>query len=80
MIAHKELREKMASLLEQVPDVVDECEKYGKIYPGNNSLSVCIIDIHIHLLMALEQIIHWYGVSFQSKTAFITVTRSHDMF
>jgi hypothetical protein len=70
MMGHKELREKMASLLEEIPDVINECEKYGETYPGNNSLRLCINEIHIHLLMALEDIIHWYGLSSASKTGF----------
>jgi hypothetical protein len=69
MMGHKELREKMASLLEEIPDIINECEKYNEIYPGNNSLRVCINEIHIHLLMALEDIIRWYGLSSASKTA-----------
>ncbi|KAH6288687.1 hypothetical protein HBI39_215080 [Parastagonospora nodorum] len=61
MMGHKELREKMASLLEEIPDTVIECEKYGNIYQGNNSLRACINEIHVHLLMALGDIIHWYS-------------------
>jgi len=60
-MGHKELREKMAVLLEEVPDIVVECEKYSNLYQGNNSLRVCINEIHVHLLMALEDVIRWYG-------------------
>ncbi|KAH5013566.1 hypothetical protein HBI75_193840 [Parastagonospora nodorum] len=63
MMGHKELREKMASLLEEIPDTVIECEKYSNIYQGNNSLRACINEIHVHLLMALGDVIHWYGQS-----------------
>ncbi|KAL5114048.1 hypothetical protein ACEQ8H_008062 [Pleosporales sp. CAS-2024a] len=67
MMGHKELREKMASLLEEIPDVVNECERYGEIYPGNNSLRMCITEIHTRLLMALEDMIRWYQQSSASK-------------
>jgi hypothetical protein len=67
-MGHKELREKMANLLEEVPDTVIECEKYSNIYQGNNSLRVCINEIHVHLLMALEDIILWYSQSSASKS------------
>lgn len=66
-MGHKELREKMANLLGEIPDTVIECEKYSSIYQGNNSLSVCINEIHVHILLALTDVIHWYGQSSTSK-------------
>jgi hypothetical protein len=67
MLRHSEVREKFTSLLEQLPDIVDECKQYSKIYPGRNSLLHCIHDVYVHVLLALEDMIHWYEQPKRSK-------------
>jgi hypothetical protein len=66
---HCEVREKFTSLLEQLPDIVDECRQYSKIYPGKNSLLYCIHDVYVQVLMALEDMIHWYEQPKTSKVS-----------
>lgn len=57
---HTEVREKMATLLEELPEVVGGCEQYMKIYPGKKSLMICINEIYMAVLLALEHMIDWY--------------------
>ncbi|KAH4016382.1 hypothetical protein HBI81_195060 [Parastagonospora nodorum] len=50
MMGHKGIRGKMASLLGEIPDIVDGCEK-------------CITEIHVHIFIAHEDVVRWYGHS-----------------
>ncbi|KAI4907047.1 hypothetical protein J4E90_009941 [Alternaria incomplexa] len=63
MTQHAEIREKMAELLKEVPEIVNQCEQYQTLYPGRNTIQLCVNDIYINLLLALEEIIRWYTQS-----------------
>jgi hypothetical protein len=83
MMRHSEVREKFICLLEQLPDIVDECEKYSKIYEGRNALLCRIHDIYVNVLLALEDMIHWYEQPKRSKStanpmlSCVTITNSN---
>jgi hypothetical protein len=57
---HAEIREMIAQLLEELPDFVQDCEDYAKIYPGKNMLRVRVNELYIELLGALEEVVRWY--------------------
>jgi len=69
MTEHATIRERMADLLREVPDVVNQCEQYQTLYPGQNTIQLCINDIYHNLLVALEAIVEWYKQSGWSKWA-----------
>ncbi|KAI4639382.1 hypothetical protein J4E93_009210 [Alternaria ventricosa] len=69
MTEHAAVRERMAELLREVPDVVNQCEQYQTLYPGQNTIQLCINDIYHNLLVALEAIVEWYKQSAWSKWA-----------
>jgi hypothetical protein len=85
MMGHSEVREKFTCLLEQLPDIVDECKQYSKIYEGRNSLLCRIHDIYVHVLLALEDMIHWYEQPKRSKStansmlSCVTITNSNSL-
>ena len=60
MITHAEIREKMAELLDEVPDYVILCDSYNRIYPGQNTLLYLSQELYINLLRALEDVVKWY--------------------
>jgi hypothetical protein len=64
---HSEIREKFTCLLEQLPDIVDKCKQYNKLYSRRNSLLGCIHDVYVHVLLALEDMIRWYEQPKRSK-------------
>jgi hypothetical protein len=68
MMKHTEVREKMATLLEDLPDIVEECEQYSEIYPGRDALHLCVNEVYVVVLMALEDMIHWYEQSWASES------------
>ncbi|KAI4707152.1 hypothetical protein J4E89_008091 [Alternaria sp. Ai002NY15] len=67
MTQHAEIREKMAELLKEVPEIVNQCEQYQTLYPGRNTIQLCVNDIYINLLLALEEILRWYTQSSLSE-------------
>ena len=68
MTEHSQVRERMADLLQEVPEVVNKCEQYQTLYPGRNTIQLCVNDIYTNLLIALEKIIDWYKQSSWSKS------------
>jgi hypothetical protein len=68
MTQHSEVRERMADLLREVPEVVSQCEQYQTLYPGRNTIQLCVNDIYTNLLIALEAILEWYKQSSWSKS------------
>jgi hypothetical protein len=68
MTKHSEVREKMADLLQDVPEVVSLCEQYQRLYPWRNSIQLCVNEVYTNLLMALEAILNWYKQSSLSKS------------
>ena len=70
MTQHTEVRERMAQLLVEVPETVTLCEQYLEIYPGRNTVQLCVNDIYTNLLVALEAIVEWYRQSSWSKSTF----------
>ena len=69
MTEHSEVRERMADLLRKVPEIVNQCEQYQTLYPGRSTIQLCMNDIYINLLIALEAILEWYKQSSWSKSA-----------
>jgi hypothetical protein len=69
MTQHAEVRERMAELLTEVPEIVNQCEQYQTLYPGRNTIKLCINDIYINLLLALQEILGWYTQSSWSEYA-----------
>jgi hypothetical protein len=67
MAQHSEVREKMADLLQEVPEIVKQCEQYQTLYPGHNTIQLCVNDIYTNLLIALEAILEWYKQSSWSE-------------
>ncbi|RYF35693.1 MAG: hypothetical protein EOO38_28710, partial [Cytophagaceae bacterium] len=68
MMKHAGVREKMAVLLEELPEIVDVCEQYMEIYPGKNSLMLCVNEIYMAVLLALEHMMDWYKKPSRSKS------------
>jgi hypothetical protein len=60
MISHSEIREKMAELMDELPDDIEECEDYSLIYRGSNMLRQRVEELYVGLLVALEDFINWY--------------------
>ena len=67
MTQHSEVRERMAELLEEVPEIVNLCEQYQTLYPGRNTIQLRVNDVYTNLLIALEAIVDWYKQSSWSK-------------
>ncbi|KAI4673643.1 uncharacterized protein J4E88_008699 [Alternaria novae-zelandiae] len=63
MTQHSEVRERMAELLEEVPEIVNLCEQYQTLYPGRNTMQLRVNDVYTNLLIALEAIVDWYKQS-----------------
>jgi len=59
MLKHSEVREKFAELLQELPDIVDECEQYGKLYSGRNTIQLCVNEVYLRLLQALDDVARW---------------------
>lgn len=67
MTEHSGIREKMADLLKEVPEVVNLCEQYQTLYPGRNTMQLCVNEVYTNMLMALEEILGWYTQSSLSE-------------
>jgi hypothetical protein len=69
MISHSEIREKMAELMEELPDDVVDCEDYSHIYQGKAGvvLKQRVEDLYVNILLALEDVVKWYGQGTLSK-------------
>jgi hypothetical protein len=59
MTKYSELREKFTELLLELPDIVDECEQYSTLYPGRNTIQLCVNEVYLRLLQALEDVARW---------------------
>ena len=60
MISHSEVREKMAELMDELPDDIEECEDYSLIYRGSNMLRQRVEELYVDLLAAMEDFVNWY--------------------
>ncbi|KAF2232926.1 hypothetical protein EV356DRAFT_578003 [Viridothelium virens] len=60
MMRHSDIREKIAEVMEELPEDIGNCEEYSSIYPGQNELRFRVEELYIDLLSTFEEFVKWY--------------------
>ncbi|PSN71370.1 hypothetical protein BS50DRAFT_673933 [Corynespora cassiicola Philippines] len=60
MIAHSGIREKMSKFMDELPEHINDCNDYSKLYAGGTELRRRVDELYISILKVLEQFVHWY--------------------
>lgn len=76
MTSHAEIREKMAELMEELPEDVDDCGDYSRIYHGRAGIALkrSVEELYMNILAALEDFVRWYMQGTLSTSIWYTST------
>ena len=58
MISHFKVREKIAELIDELPNNIKECKDYLLIYQGSNMLRQRVKELYVGLLVALKDFVN----------------------
>jgi hypothetical protein len=70
MVGHSQIREKMAQVMEELPEDVTDSEDYAQIY-GDRGIKVlrqCVEELYVELLATFEDFVEWYMQSTGSES------------